>query len=121
MEKFSSGTILIDLDIQQITATELQYFLQVIHKLPSYGFVWLTNENNKSLRNKPQNLFLTQNLKNSNILSLEKHIKCFITTPEILRIQESLYYGVPMVTISQIAENRYVSITSILIIQLFFI
>ncbi|TMW52182.1 hypothetical protein DOY81_002741, partial [Sarcophaga bullata] len=109
VEKFSSGSILIDLDMQQLHENQLQYIFQVMHKLPKYVFVWLTKENKRSLKDKPNNLILAHNLQNENILSLERHIKCFLTTPEILRIQESLYYGVPMVTLSQRPEHRYLA------------
>ena len=110
VENFSSGSILIDLDMQQLHENDLQNIFQVIHKLPNYAFVWLTKKNKKSLKNKPNNLILAYDLQNKNILSLQRHIKCLLTTPEILRIQESLYYGVPMVTLSQRPEHTYVSI-----------
>ncbi|XP_037807216.1 UDP-glycosyltransferase UGT4 [Lucilia sericata] len=104
--------ILIDLDLNQLGESNVLAIIKVIRKFPKYNFIWNTGESKKLLKNKPNNVFIANNLNNLEVMELVKansEIKIVLTVPEILRIQECLYQGIPMITVALSPEQRYLA------------
>ncbi|XP_023301143.2 UDP-glycosyltransferase UGT4 [Lucilia cuprina] len=103
-----SDVILIDLDLKQLAESNMLAIMEVIRKFPKYNFIWNTGNSKRVLRNKPNNVFMANNLNNLEVME-KAEIKFVLTVPEILRIQECLYQGVPMIAVTLNPEQRYLA------------
>ncbi|XP_065359993.1 UDP-glycosyltransferase UGT5 [Calliphora vicina] len=110
VEISKSNIVLIDLDLKQLGEINVQTILESVRKFPKYNFIWNVKNSKKALKNKPHNLFMANSFENQELLSIATNkIKFVVTVPEILPIQECLYYGKPMISIILKPEQRYLA------------
>lgn len=82
-----------------MNATVLRTFLDTIRSLPDYHFLWkFENETISCDCEIPTNLLIRPWLPQSDILAHPK-VKAFITHGGLLSIQETIWYGVPVIGI----------------------
>ncbi|KAM7357625.1 UDP-glycosyltransferase family 305 member A1 [Cochliomyia hominivorax] len=110
VDKAKKNLILIDLNANQLEKHHITIILEVIRKFPNHHFIWNNGKNKELIKNKPSNLFLQNNLDKQELMAFTEDlnkIAFVLTTPDILSVQECLYYGLPMITITLKPEQRY--------------
>lgn len=85
---------------------KLEIFIETMRQMPNYRFLWKYEADMKQL-NLPSNVLAQKWLPQADILAHPK-TKCFITHSGLLGTQESVWRGVPMLSIPFVFDQHQV-------------